>query len=221
MRGLVGILGGTFNPIHYGHLLLASFAYEEFNLSKVIFIPNRHPPHKHLEDMAPPEDRLRMVQLAIKDDDRFQVSDIEISQDRVSYTYHTLLQLKERYPRLAFICGKDTLLKSRWYRLRDILEELELLIVADRLTPLRVGGIELYEPPEDLYQSFRRHPILGSYLEKIRLLQMPLIDISSTMIRERIKRGLSIRYLLPPEVEAYIRARGLYRDLSAVRGEGG
>ena len=200
-REIVGILGGTFNPIHHGHLILASFAYDTFNLSKVLFVPNRVPPHKTPEDIASPEDRLNMVKLAIEDDPRFLVSDIEIAREGVSYTFHTLRALKERYPKLAFICGKDALLRSKWYNLDGIMELLDLMIVADRLSPT---------PSPDLLSELAKHPVLGRFTQKIAILPIPLIQISSSMIRERIRKGLSVRYLIPRKVEEYIFSKGLY-----------
>jgi len=201
-RKIVGVLGGTFNPIHYGHLIIASFACDHFNLRKVLFIPNRIPPHKNPEEIASPEERMDMVKLAIEDDPRFEVLDIEIKREGISYTYYTIRELKKFYPHLAFIFGKDSLLYSKWYNLEGIMELLDLVIVADRLSPA---------PSPDLLSEFARHPVLSRYIDKISILPAPIIQISSSMIRERIRKGLSVKYLLPEKVERYILEKGIYR----------
>ncbi len=211
--GIVGIFGGTFNPIHYGHLILASLAYEEFKLDKVIFIPNRQPPHRPTDDLAEPELRYEMVKLAIRDDPRFEVSDIELRRPEPSYTYYTLTELVRTYPKLAFICGKDAILRSRWYKLEAIMELLEYMIIANRVMPVTSvnGKLKLYTTGDELYTELRTHPIMSKYTHKVKLLRMPFIDISSTMIRYRLKNGLSVRYMLPESVIEFIENRKLYR----------
>ena len=214
MSGVIGVFGGTFNPIHYGHLILASLAFEAFQFKKVLFVPNNIPPHRDDPDLIDGKLRLEMVRLAISGDERFEVSDVELRKEKPSYTFETILELKETYGKVAFICGKDALLLSKWYRLDDVLREIEFLVVANRVMPVPSlkGDVQLYSSGDEVLQALKRHPIIGRYMTKVRLLRMPFIDISSTMLRERVRRGLSVRYFVPDRVERFIREKGLYRE---------
>ncbi len=197
----IGILGGTFNPVHCGHLLIAQDALERFRLDSVKFIPSAAPPHKSAEDLASARDRLQMVKLAIAGDDRFEVDDIELRRGGRSYSVDTLAELGRRHPdaRFYFIIGSDSL------------QELHLWKDVGRL--LRMCTIVTIARP-----GFEPTPALGTNLDarserKILRHIVPghACDIASRDIRRRIVRGLSIRYLVPDRVRDYILKHRLYR----------
>jgi nicotinate-nucleotide adenylyltransferase len=187
----IGILGGTFNPIHIGHLILAEEAREKLSLDKIIFVPAYLPPHKDSADIAPAKQRLEMVKVAIRTNRKFSVSDIEIKRDGRSYTIDTLRAFKEIYPRdeLYFIIGSD-LLKylDEWKELKDIIAMVKF-IAATR------PGYALEKIP--------------SY---ISTLPIRAVDVSGFEIREAIRQGKSFRYLVPEAVFRYICKKRLYQN---------
>jgi len=187
----IGILGGTFNPIHIGHLILAQEAMEKISLDKIIFVPAYLPPHKDNSDIAGAGLRLEMVKLAIKGNKCFVVSDAEIKRDGRSYTIDTIKEFKKRYPQdeLYFIIGSD-LLKylDEWKDLGEIISMVKF-IVATR------PGYSLSEIP--------------SYIKTVAI---RAVDVSGFEIRERVKEGKSFRYLVPEEVYRYIARKGLYKN---------
>lgn len=189
----VGIFGGTFNPIHLGHLLLAETARETLSLDRVLFIPAGQPPHKRVPGLIDGTARLRMVRLAIKDHPGFSASDIELQRPGPSYSIDTVTALRRTLPdvTLFLLIGQD-MLGVRW----SAWDELKRLctIVAVR----RPGG-----------RRARRE-------RAIRWLDMPLIDIASSDIRARVAAGRSIRYLVPATVERSIRQHRLYRHAGGV-----
>lgn len=189
----IGILGGTFNPIHHGHLLIGSFVYECMGLDKLIFMPAGRPPLK--EGQADFYHRYKMVDLAIKGDERFDLTDIE-NKEEPSYTYNTLKELKSRtQDDLYFIMGADSLESiEKWYRYEDLLRENKIIVVG------RKGSIEPY-----IYIDKYKH--LGL---KLSICPMPLVEISSTLIRERVRKHLGARYLTPERVCEYIEYNRLY-----------
>ena len=186
----IGILGGTFNPIHIGHLILAEEAREKLGLDRVIFVPTYLPPHKGNSDIAPARERLAMVKIAISANKYFLVSDIEIKRNGRSYTIDTIKEFKKRYPgdELYFIIGSD-LLKylDEWKDLNEIIKMVEF-IVATR------PGYALEKIP--------------SY---IKTLPIRAVDVSAYEIRECIKENKSFRYLVPEGVFNYINKKGLYK----------
>lgn len=199
-RNRTGILGGTFNPIHTGHLILAQTALESFELSSVIFIPCSTPPHKGSSRLAPAQHRLAMLEYAIEGDPRFSMSDIEISRGGISYSIETVKTLQKERPEedIFFIIGSDTLAELHLWK--DI---YELLKICSFVTVTRPGtanisteSIKLRDPwPERLMErAVTRH----------------LADISSSDIRYRVAEGMSIRYLVPETVEMYITEHNLY-----------
>ncbi len=200
--GPIGLFGGTFNPIHYGHLRIALEVAEARHLKRVVFLPNQIPPHRG-EPSVTAEDRLNMARLAIADNPLFCVDAIEAESTGYerSYTVNTLTALKYQHPRaeFTFICGSDSLMHSKWYRLNDILDML-----ADFCVVFRPGCSR-----EDFELNLRQKLHIDS--PKISWLQTPGITISSTDIRGLIQRGLSVRYLVPPAVEEYIEQHRLYR----------
>ena len=199
----LGILGGTFNPIHLGHLILAQSACETFDLHKVLFIPCGVPPHKDPGALIPAQHRLAMVQNAIEGDLRFEAMDIEIRRAGISYAVDTVAELREmhRGADLVFIIGSDTL--SELYLWKNIYTLLTLCRFAVFCRP----GFD----PATI-QTANLHlesPWLDRVMEGVTAGRQ--IDISSSDIRYRIAEGMGIRYLVPPEVEMYIAAHGLYR----------
>ncbi len=194
----VGILGGTFDPVHIGHLLLAECAREELGLERVIFVPAGRPWRKAAREVSPAEHRLAMLRLAVAGNDAFDVSTIEVEREGPSYTVETLEELRRRDPdaSLFFIVGEDALADLPNWRQPQRILELATVAVAAR------SG----EGPS-LRQAEAMMPGL---VARAVWLRMPVIEISATGIRERVRLGLSIRYRVPAAVEAYIRDHGLY-----------
>ena len=184
----IGLLGGTFNPIHLGHLILAEAACEQARLDEVWFMPTAQPPHKSARDLPDGTTRLAMVRLAVRGAADFRASDVELRLGGISYTLRTLRVLHQRDPKTQwfFIIGSD-MLAVPWRGLPEIAARCTFL-VANR----RAGG------------SRRRFP-------RMRRIALPEIDISSSMVRERVRQGRSIRYLVPEAVAAYIRRHRLYQ----------
>ncbi len=190
----LGILGGTFDPIHLGHLILAEQLKEWLNLKKVIFIPS-NPPHKENSLLSSAKDRLMMAKIAIKDNPDFILSDLELKREGKSYTIDTLNEFKKLYPgsELFLLLGSDVLdeIKS-WKEPDKIFEEVKVVIA------LRPG--------------LNKIDSQSRFVKKSLLFPIPGLNISSTQIREKVKAGKSIRYLVPPGIEEFIRAKNLYRS---------
>ncbi|TCK98148.1 nicotinate-nucleotide adenylyltransferase [Natranaerovirga hydrolytica] len=197
----IGIMGGTFNPVHFGHLILAENAYEKFDLDTVIFIPNGQPPHKSDEKILSKSDRLKMVNMAIDDNKHFNVSTIEVDKKSYSYSYETLEALKKENPNTEyyFIIGADSLYNIHKWKNPEKLLSLCQLIVASR-GEIDRHSIENHKPN---IESF--------YKTKIHILDMPIIEISSSDIRNRVKEGKTIKYFVPKDVEHYIYMNNLYK----------
>jgi nicotinate-nucleotide adenylyltransferase len=195
----VGILGGTFNPPHLGHLVCAQEAYIQLELERVIFIPARTPPHKPVDDEPGPEHRLELCRAAVAGDERFEVSGAELAREGPSYTVDTLSELHSNAPDndLVLIVGGDIAAGLKgWHDPERVLSLATLAVAKRRGTPR--------ETVEGALAGLR-----GA--ERTRFFRMPRIGISSTMVRERVREGLSIRYLVPEPVEHYIAKEGLYR----------
>lgn len=191
----LGILGGTFDPIHCGHLILAQQSKEELKLQKVIFIPSANPPHKVNYPVSSAKDRLKMVQLAVRDNSDFLVSDIELNRKGKSYTIDTLDQLSELYAdsRLFFLLGSDTIDElPAWKEPDKIFQKVKMVIA------LRPG--------------FDRISRDNKFVKKSQVIPINGLNISSTQVREKVRQGRSIRYLVPPEVEKFIQTKKLYRS---------
>lgn len=197
----LGIMGGTFDPVHLGHLHTAEFIYEHLGLGKIIFVPAFIAPHKVGLEFAPAADRYRMTELATKPYPYFEVTDIELRRCGVSYTYDTVMELKRQYPEyeLYFIVGADAVpMLNTWHKIRELLSEVTF-IAADR------PG---YGQTIDKVCEFFGEPAKN----KILLLATPEVDISSTGIRERVRQGIGIKGLVPESVEQYILQEHLYRS---------
>ena len=184
----VGIFGGTFNPIHLGHLALAETARETCSLDRVLFIPTNLPPHKATRGLLPGLTRFKLIQLAIRDHGAFAASDIELQRPGASYTIETVRTLRKQLPdaTLFLLIGED-MLAAPWLAW-GTLKRLCTVVVAHR--------------------AGRRATRAQAGL---KWLQMPRLDIASSDIRARLKSGRSIRYLVPAAVERYIRSHRLYQ----------
>ena len=183
----IGVIGGTFDPIHHGHLLLARFALEQIPLDEVLFIPAADQPLKQ-GAYAPAEERWAMVELAVADCADFAASRLELDRPGKSYTVETLRLLHQRHPRteLFFIIGADNIAQlDAWHDLEGIFAQCTVVVGA------RPGEVAGCAP-------------------RLRFIETPLIELSSTEIRTRRAAGLSIRYMVPEAVEAHILAKGLY-----------
>lgn len=196
----IGLIGGTFNPIHYGHLILSEFIREEMDLDRIIFIPTRIPPHKDSSNIPNGKVRIEMVNLAIKSNENFQSSTIEIDREGVSYTIDTIEELKSKYPQdeFFFIIGEDSLFQLHNWKDYERLIKICNIIVAERI------GQEKDKINDRIYE------INSLFNGNIVKASSPHIGISSTIIRNRVKNGLSIKYLVPETVEEYIINNGLY-----------
>lgn len=204
LNGKIGIIGGTFDPIHHGHLIAAQWAKEELNLDKVIFIPAANPPHKEGQEILDEKYRYIMVSLAIKDNPHFTVSDHEIQRGGKSYTIDTLKHFKKVYPdsELLFIMGLDSLLSLDTWKDVEGLMQLCTFVAATR-------------PGYDIDKSekiFEKLP--PGIKDKIIFLEIPELEISSTLIRDRVRQGKSIKYLVPEVIEQYIYENNIYGETS-------
>lgn len=196
----IGIMGGTFNPIHNGHLMIAENAREQYGLDKVLFIPTGHSPLKHKKHITEPFHRCNMVSLAIEDNPDFVLDKTEADSNEVNYTCATLKKLKEKYINAIFhfILGADSLFDfENWYKPEVILQNCVIL-----------AAYRKHEHQEEFFQKI--DDLNQKYPEKFFPLDTPSMELSSHDIRRRIQNGHSIRYLLPKEVESYIREHHLY-----------
>lgn len=196
----LGVFGGTFDPVHYGHLLLAEQCLEQCRLDQVWFIPAGIPPHKVARTIAPGKARGEMLDLAVAGHDRFRVDRRELDRQNPCYTVETLAELQAEDPsrELFFLLGADSLADfPAWREPRQIVELARLAVVNRGEAPL-----------PDLAPL---RAILGGALEsRVEFVTVPGIDISSTDLRRRIRETRSIRYMTPRAVECYIQTHGLY-----------
>ena len=199
----IGIMGGTFDPVHIGHLLLGEFAYEEFGLDEIWFVPNGNPPHKKTEYTEEAlHHRIEMVKLAVSDVPYFKVILCEAKTGEHSYTYSTMQEFNRRYPEnhFYFILGADSLFAiEEWRNFQEIFPTCTILAAMrdDKDVQSMHDQIDYLS---DLYRA------------RIELLRAPLVEISSTVIRRRASRGLSVRYMVPDQVDRYIADHKRYRQ---------
>lgn len=203
----LGIMGGTFDPIHYGHLVTAEQAREALNLDLVLFLPAGAPAFKLDQEVSSPEDRYAMTVLATAANESFYTSRLEIDRGGVTYTVDTLTYLRSQYPsnvKLYFITGADAILDIvSWHNAGQI-AELATLIAATR-------------PGYDISQAHERIEASGFPFD-VRYIEIPALAISSTNIRQRVALGKSIRYLTSESVIGYIRKNRLYQHDGGEKG---
>jgi nicotinate-nucleotide adenylyltransferase len=199
----LGILGGTFNPPHLGHLVCAQEAYGELSLDRVLFVPARIPPHKSVEHEPGSEHRLELCRLAVAGDERFAVSDMELQREGPSFTVDTLKKLSTQAPQdeLVLILGGDIAAGlTEWHEPEQVLELATVAIAGRRGTTQDAVDGTLAK-------------LAGG--DRARFFAMPRIEISSTMLRRRVGARQSIRYFVPDQVEEYIQRHGLYSQKEA------
>lgn len=191
----IGLFGGTFNPIHCGHVKAAESVQNMFSFDRILFIPSYLPPHKESVDVASAAHRLKMVELALASFDRFFPSSLEIDARGTSYSILTLNKIKEMFPQTEafFLLGIDAFLEiETWKDYEDVLEQCSFVVMSR-------PGFRLSEAKDILTEKY-----------KIYLLSINTLDISSSEVRERIRKNQSIEGLVPENVENYIKERRLY-----------
>lgn len=198
----IGLMGGTFDPIHIGHLFLAEEVANLYALDKIIFLPSGHGPHKDVNRVSDPHIRYEMVEKAIQDHPLFVVSDIETQRTGLSFTIDTIRHFKDLYPedQLFFITGADAILTIETWREFESLLSACTFVAATRPS---IRSKALIEAVKALNQK---------YHASIQLMDMPQLEISSSDIRKRVRMGRTVRYLVPEVVREMIRCRGLYED---------
>ncbi|MBQ6975053.1 MAG: nicotinate-nucleotide adenylyltransferase [Selenomonadaceae bacterium] len=197
----VGVMGGTFDPIHLGHLATAESVREIFQLDKILFIPAARPPHKVDNNVTAEVHRLMMTYLATKSNENFQVSLMEILRDGLSYTLETVDELHKKLgaeTELFFIIGADSLRDlPKWYQARELVSKCHFIATTRPNVRVNFSEVKNFFGKEGA--------------KKIHKVTTPGIEISSTEIRRRVKEGLSIKYLVPEVVENYIVQENLYK----------
>lgn len=198
----IGLYGGTFNPIHTGHLLTAQHILDKLQLDRILFIPNGLPPHRQSAGISN-DIRLAMVREACKLNPKFEVSTVELDSDQTSYSYQTVEKLKLQFPQdqLYFIAGVDSILSYVWKNFDQLLANLAGFAVASR------PGYDRGALKQKLEQEGLTH------LNRVLHIETPLFEISSTEIRERCQRGASLQYFLPEGLVSLIESQGLYAHL--------
>lgn len=194
----IGILGGTFNPIHLGHLMIAEMASEAFELNRVIFVPAKEPPHKEI-DVIEAKYRLEMVRAAVLDNPNFVVSDVEMQREGKSYTIDTVRYFHDLYgpdTEFFFIAGTDTIQKLPTWKYIE-----ELLDICEFIGAIRPGATDDIGEINEWF---------GQRGSRIHILEVPEMKLSATELRHRLRRGLSTRYMLPRSVYQYIKEHKIY-----------
>ncbi len=193
----IAIMGGTFNPIHYGHLISAEQVRDGIGYDKILFVPSARPPHKSQPNMLSAEHRYQMVRLATTDNPNFEVSRIELDREGPSYTIQTIEILRNSYDistELSWIIGADSLIEYKiWKDFNGVLEQCTMIVTTR-------PNYDLQLVPSEIRNRVRTYRITG-------------IDISATEIRKRIRNSLSIQYLVPDSVAEYIKEHKLYIDV--------
>jgi len=197
----IGLLGGTFDPVHLGHLVLADQCREQAGLDAVWFFPARQPPHKGGKSISAPRHRLEMLKIAVSGTPQFSICDIELQRDGPSYTVDTLMQLQTLHPDHEFllIVGADMLADFPNWREPGRIAAMSRLIAVNRGRDVSVVASAAIKLTKELNA-------------RIQVVEMSAIDISASDIRERVSQGKSIRFLTPRGVEMYIAAHGLYLE---------
>lgn len=210
----IAVMGGTFNPIHIGHLRIAEEARDAFKINKVIFIPTYLPPHKDNGSIISPEHRLEMVKLAIKENPSFEASDIEIKRGGRSYSIETLKALRKTYPGtdFSFIVGSDSFNDiTTWCEYEELFKLTNFIVVPRPGYPVKkIGEVLPVELARKFWYDAERDVYANSFNTFISYLETTLFGISASDIRKMIKDGKSTRYILPEEVADYIIKNKLY-----------
>lgn len=196
----IGIMGGTFDPIHCGHLYMAQECLNRFNLERVIFLPAGNPPHKQKYRVTNKYTRYEMTCLAVEGEPKFEVSDIEIKRDGFTYTYDSLMQLKEMYPnsRFFYIIGADTLNELySWYKIEEVAKMTRFLVVGRSNIPAEV----LHNAAQRVREDFGGHLVDAGFTGP---------EVSSTLIRKCAREKRPLKDLVPPKVEEYIIEHAVY-----------
>ena len=196
---IIGLYGGTFDPIHFGHLFLSEWIREKLMLDKIIFIPAYIPPHKQIQEISHADHRSKMVAIAIEDNPFFEISSYEIEKRNISYSIETIMHFRRKYHlsanQLYFFIGSDSLMDfETWHMPNQILGNSRVVV---------------YRRFSADFSTVRKE-----YLEKVMLVDNPLIEISSSEIRRRVAKGLSIKYMVSPKVGTFIHAHSLYEKKS-------
>ena len=208
MKQKIILFGGTFDPIHQGHLLVADSAIQQIHAEKIIFIPARRSPHKNFLPVADGDMRLEMISIAIADKDKYTVSDCELKRPEPSFTLDTIRNIKSEYPKNSlfyWLLGADMVKDlPKWHKIHELIDECHLCVM------LRPG----FEQPS--FSKFE--PILG--LQRVKKLEKnviltPLVDVSSTKIRQQLALKQDIQSMVPPKVLVYIQKNGLYLGCKA------
>jgi len=211
----IGLFGGTFNPIHLGHLRGAEDIRESFGLDRVVFLPAAVPPHKVMKNVIDPFSRLEMVRLATAANPFFSVSDVELQRQGNSYSIDTLRTFRERQAdTFFFILGQDAFAEiETWKEYHELFSLCNFIVMVPagfEKTPLDA------RLPAGLTSSFHYNQGERVWLHQsghtLHFKEITFLDISSTRVRELLQNGKSVKYLVPPEVEAYIQAHGLYQE---------
>ncbi|WP_035661381.1 nicotinate-nucleotide adenylyltransferase [Halalkalibacter akibai] len=193
----IGLFGGTFNPPHFGHLLFAQEVLVTFELDEIWFIPVNVPPHKKSDDLASNEDRVDMLVEALKNNEHFHVSTIELERKGPSYTIDTVKQLKQIYTdyQFYFLIGGDMIdYLPKWYRIEELMKLVTFI------------GVE--RPGTTIKDSL--------YSDQVKLIKMIQVDFSSSLIRKRVEEGKPITYMVPTEVELMVKERSLYEPRTSI-----
>jgi nicotinate-nucleotide adenylyltransferase len=215
----IGLFGGTFNPIHWGHLRGAEEIREAFRLHQIIFIPAAIPPHKVADEIIEAKHRLEMVRLATSTNPFFSTTDIELSRPDKSYSIDTIRYFRQRHQEVFFfILGRDAFVEiESWKEFQHLFSLCNFIVMTRPGSQKTLSASAL---PEALVSVFRYDQEVEGWIHSsghtLQFKEITVLDISSTKVRELIERGGSVRYLIPEEVEAYIQKNRLYR-----RNEGG
>ncbi|HAO23108.1 MAG TPA: nicotinate-nicotinamide nucleotide adenylyltransferase [Desulfobacteraceae bacterium] len=217
---LIGLFGGTFNPIHIGHLRAAQEVLESFESDKIIFIPSALPPHKQAHDLTDAGDRLEMIRLSIQTCPKFEVSDIELKRPGRSYTIDTVRYFKSVLPdaKLYFMIGMDAFLEiDAWKSYQDLLSLISFIVMARPGTGDKIDRVMLenylqtrisedyrFSESEMAYIHPEKQPVFG--------INVRPLDISSSAVRKLIRQNKSVRFLVPEAVENFIKNKGLFTE---------
>ncbi len=211
----IAIMGGTFNPIHFGHLRIAEEVRETFGLDRVLFIPTYQPPHKDNGSLVSPQHRLEMVRLATKDNPFFEASDMEIKRGGRSYSVVTLRALHNKYTGtdFSFIVGTDSFNDiTTWCEYAELFKLANFIIIPrPGYAVKKIGEILPVELARKFWYDAEQGVYVNDYSKFVAYMETTLFGISASRIRKMIKEGNSTRYILPKEVEDYITKNGLYR----------